>query len=128
MPVAPATAMDDLYRESRAAPTPDEMTRPGRWFLGAITLISLVSLAVAVTAGLITSIAPGGAFPWPPVALGAAIYHLIWTGMLLAFYVAHLVSRSGLEPGAKLMWGLCFLVAAPFALPVYWAYHILPGP
>lgn len=103
------------------------MTLAGRWVLGALTGASFVSLAVAVGVALVASIDPSDATTWPPVAIGAGLYHLIWTGMLLAFYVAHLVARSELEPSAKAMWGLLFAIAAPFAMPVYWAIYILPG-
>jgi len=103
------------------------MTRNGRWALGALTGLSLVSLLIALGAGLATSLAPETTAHWPPVALAVGIYHVIWTAMLFFFYFTHLVNRSGLDDATKTMWGVGFLFAAPFVLPVYWAMHILPG-
>lgn len=102
------------------------MTKNGRWAIGALTGMSLVSLLVALGAGMAASLAPEAMAEWPPVALAVGIYHVIWTAMLFFFYITHLVNRSGLDSTAKAMWGVGFLFAAPFVFPIYWAMHILP--
>jgi len=103
------------------------MTESGRWALGALTGMSLVSLVFAIGAAMTASLAPEATAEWPPVALAVGIYHVIWTAMLLFFYFAHLVNRSGLDNARKAMWGVGFLFGAPFTLPVYWALHVRPG-
>lgn len=103
------------------------MTLPGRWLLGALTALSLLSLIAAVGAGVHDTIT-GGPSVWPTVALAVGLYHVIWTGMLLLFYVPHLAHRSGLDRVGQTMWGVALICAAPFAMPLYWAVHVLPGP
>ncbi len=48
----------------------------------------------------------------------------LYTGLLFAFYVIHLLGNRSLSKEVKALWLLAFLLFSVLSMPIYWLLHI----
>jgi len=88
-----------------------------RFLLGATATGPLIFLIAMVATG-----------PATPQGMMLGLIALLWAAMLLFGFTAMVFNNPRLSGTQRWTWSLAFLVAAPIALPMYWARHVLPAP
>jgi hypothetical protein len=92
----------------------------GRWVLGALTLLSPLSL---IGVGVLALMGAGRADPaaldgW---SLAFLAYHIIGTAMLLLFYLRHVLDDPRIRDLGTPTWITALVVAAPLTMPIYFS-------
>ncbi|WP_157560500.1 hypothetical protein [Hydrogenivirga sp. 128-5-R1-1] len=104
------------------------MTKGQRLALGLASLIPLLYLLVVVLTPLRVVFTSDPASPdAPDWFLYFTAFHFfmyLYTGLLFAFYVIHLLGNRELSKERKALWAFAFLFFSVLSMPLYWYLHI----
>lgn len=89
-------------------------------------VVALIPLALLIAGFVDFALFAGGiGLPYTSDAVPLLFYTHVGAQFITLLVFGHLmIGNPQLSSGTKLVWGVAFLFAAPFAIPTYWLLHV----